>query len=361
MGPADTKADLTLLSRLMAGDRKAAASFLDWASGPIWTAVSALEGSGPAGEAAFNLVIEQLCADGFRRLRLFDGRSTLSTFLVLQCRDILLAQVSRAFAETPRQAWQRFERFFGPDIRRRIKRRFPRADAAACEDLYQDICVILIDNDYKRIRAYDGQGSFAGFIGVSVERMLIDLIRREAPRRRLPAEIERLPSLEQQVFMAIAWRGLPADAARLAEALQTREPEAKDHAAVARAIERVTASVHKVRSGQGMSETVSIEGAAERGAPLSLVHEGPSPEQSLQDSEEERARSELVSAIKDAAERRPAEERLYLQLVFSATDPLPPREIAKLMGRPVEDVRQIQQRVQRWVGDLARKKMQSVA
>ncbi len=361
MGPRDSKADLALLSRVFAGDPKAAATFLEGASDPIWTAASALEGTGAAGEAAFNLVIDQLCANGFHRLRAYDGRSSLSTFLVLQCRDILLAQVSRAFAETPRQAWQRFERFFGPDIRRRIKRRFPRADAAACEDLYQDICVSLIDNDYRRIRAYDGQGSFAGFIGVSVERILIDLIRREAPRRRLPAEVERLPSLDQHVFIAIAWRGLPADASHLAEALQRHEPAAQDRAAVALAIERVTAAVHKVRSSQGLTEAVSIEGAAERGAPLALVDDGPSPEEALQATQDERARAELVSAIKDAAERRPAEEQLYLQLVFSAADPLPPRDIAKLMGRPVEDIRQIQQRVQRWVGDLARKKMQSVA
>lgn len=361
MGPKDSHSELALLSKVFAGDAKAAATFLDLASGPIWTAVCALEGQGAAGEAAFNHVVDQLCANGFGRLRAYDGRSKLSTFLVLQCRDILLAQVSRAFVETPRQAWQRFERFFGADIRRRIRRRFPRADAAAGEDIYQEVCLCLIDNDYRRIRAYDGQGSFAGFIGVAVERILIDLIRREAPRRRLPAEVERLSILEQHVFMAIAWRGLPADAARLVEALQQKEPAAKDAEAVALAIERVSPAIHKARSGQGMTEAVSIEAAAERGAPLALVDDGPSPEESLQAEEEEQTRADLVAAIKDAAERRPAEERLYLQLVFSATDPMPPRDIAKLMGRPVEDVRQIQQRVQRWVGDLARRKMQSVA
>jgi RNA polymerase primary sigma factor len=352
---------LALVAKVLAGDETAAARFSDLAVGPIWTAVCAVEGAGAAGEAAFNQVVDALRADGCRRLRAYDGRSTLSTFLALQCREVLLAQVSRAFAETPDLAWRRFERFFGPEMRSRVRRRFPRADAAMTEDLYQDLCLCLVENGYQRIRSYNGQGSFGGFIGVTVERVLIDLIRREAPRRRVPADVERMPILEQRVFFAIAWRGVPAETSRLMEALDGHEPAAKDAEAVAMAIERVTPAVHKTRSGRGLTEAISIEAAAERGAPLVLVDDGASPEQALEEAEDERSRASLVAAIKSMAERRPPEERLYLQLVFSATDPLPPREIAKLMGRPIDEVRQIQQRVQRWAGDLARRKMESVA
>ena len=135
------------------------------------------------------------------------------------------------------------------------------------------------------------------------------------------------------------------------QALQRPE---QDGPAVAAALDRVIDGVHKLRAGQGLATAVSIEAAADSGAPLVLVDEGPSPEDGLQAAEAECARARLVAAISAAAERRPAEERLYLQLVFSATDPLPPREIARLMARPVTEIRQIQQRVQRWVADVAR-------
>lgn len=361
MSPRDSRSELALVGKVLAGDQQAAARFMDLASATIWTAVCAVEGQGPAGEAAFNQVVDALCADSFRRLRVYDGRSALATFLVLQCREVLLAQASRAFAEAPDQAWRRFERLFGPQIRSRIKRRFPRADAAAAEDLYQEVCLCLIENDYRRICAYGGQGSFGGFIGVTVERILINLMRQETPRRRLPAEVERMSSLDQKVFIAIAWRGAPADATRLAETLNGQEPGPEDLATLAMAIDRVSPAIHKARAGQGLVEAISIEAAAERGAPLALVDEGLSPEASLEEAEGERSRVALIAAIKSTAEGRPAEERLYLQIVFSATDPLPPREIAVLMGRPIEQVRQIQQRVQRWAGDLARRTTESVA
>jgi RNA polymerase primary sigma factor len=350
-----SKSDLALLGRLLAGDTAAAARFFDLAAVPIWRAVSRIEGAGAAGEAAFGEVLDGLRAHGFARLRAYDGRSDLSVFLALQCREILLAQVCRAFADAPDRAWARFERFFGTEIRGRIRRRFPRADAAGGDDIYQDVCLCLIENGYRRILAYDGQGSFGGFIGVAVERILIDIMRRETPRRRLPADIARLPELEQSVFVALAWRGVPADVSRLMQALQRPE---QDGPAVAAALDRVIEGVHKTRAGQPLSTAVSIEAAADSGAPLVLVDDGPSPEDGLQAAEAESARARLVAAISAAAERRPAEERLYLQLVFSAADPLPPREIARLMARPVTEIRQIQQRVQRWVAEVARDQME---
>jgi len=49
----------------------------------------------------------------------------------------------------------------------------------------------------------------------------------------------------------------------------------------------------------------------------------------------------------------PAQDRLYLQIVFSATDPMPAREIARAMQVPVEEVYRLKQRSQRWLSDVA--------
>ena len=59
--------------------------------------------------------------------------------------------------------------------------RSARADRATA---YQEVCLKLIEDDFRRIRAYGGRGSFTGYILTVVDRILIDLVRRELPRRR---------------------------------------------------------------------------------------------------------------------------------------------------------------------------------
>ena len=69
--------------------------------------------------------------------------------------------------------------------------------------------------------------------------------------------------------------------------------------------------------------------------------------------EEEQRRAALVAAVNAAAEKLPTDERLYLQIVFSANEPLPARGIARLMGCPVEEVYRLKQRTQKWLKEIA--------
>jgi RNA polymerase primary sigma factor len=69
--------------------------------------------------------------------------------------------------------------------------------------------------------------------------------------------------------------------------------------------------------------------------------------------EEEQRRAALVAAVSTAAEKLPTDERLYLQIVFSANEPLPARGIARLMGCPVEEVYRLKQRTQKWLKEIA--------
>jgi hypothetical protein len=69
--------------------------------------------------------------------------------------------------------------------------------------------------------------------------------------------------------------------------------------------------------------------------------------------EEEATRAALLAAVKTAAEGLPADERLYLQIVFTANEPLPARTIARAMQLPVTEVYRLKQRAQRWLAQMA--------
>ena len=347
------RSELALLSAVLAGDPNAADRFLDAVSASVWSVVVRLEGDGPHAEAAFLHVVAGLKADGYARLKAFDRRGRLATYLAIVARDLLAERLVRALVVDPRNAWTKFERFFGADLRRRVAQRFPR-DASARDDAYQEICLRLIENDYRRVRAYDGHGSFVGYILTVVERILIDLVRREAPRRRLPAAVARLSRLDQDVYMAIVWENHPTDAGLLAMKMRGRFERDPDAAELRASVERLTGLV---RLDPGLpsnpGDAVSLESAAEDGEVLAMADSTATPEEQLLLAEEERSRTALLASVRAAAAELPADERLYLQIAFSATDPLPAREIARLMQRPVEDIYRLKQRAQRWLADIA--------
>jgi RNA polymerase primary sigma factor len=352
---ANPRSELDLVKAVVAGDAAAAQRFLDSTAGTLWSVVVKLEGDGADGEAAFLAVIEGLKTNGYARLRAFDGRSRLSTYLAIVARDILADRLARSFVEAPRNSWSRFERFFGADIRRRVAQRFPReASTGQRDDAYQEVCLKFIEDDCRRIRAYDGLGSFTGFILTVVERILIDLVRRDAPRRRLPAAVARLPQLEQDIYAAVVWNLHPVDADRLAVTLRGRFERDPDAADIRQAMARLADLVQLAPAAAAPhSEVVSLDSWGEDGEGLSVPDSGATPEERLLEDEEEQTRSELLATIKAAAAELPAEDRLYLQVVFSATDPLPAREIARAMQRPVEEVYRLKQRAQRWLAQIA--------
>jgi RNA polymerase primary sigma factor len=352
---ANSRSELLLVKAVVAGDAGAAERFLNAVSDTLWSAVVRLEGDGADGEAAFFGVIDALKAGGYERLKAYDGRSRLSTYLTISVRDILADRLARSFVEAPRRSWGRFERFFGLDIRRRIVQRFPReGNSGQRDDAYQEICLKLIEDDYRRIRAYDGLGSFTGYILTVAERILIDLVRRDAPRRRLPAAIVRLPQLDQDIYAAIVWNMHPSDPDRLAMTMRGRFERDPDAAAIREAMERV-AKVAPLTPvvASGRSSTVSLEGSGEDNEALSVPDQGGTPEEQLLEAEEEQTRTRLLETVRAAAAELPANERLYLQIVCSAADPLPAREIARAMQLPVEEIYRLKQRTQRWLAGVA--------
>jgi RNA polymerase primary sigma factor len=346
--------EFALVRAVLAGDPAACGHFINAVSATLWSVVTKLIGHGSEGEAAFLHIVTLLKADGYARLKAFDGRAKLCRYISLVARDILAERLAGRFSQAPHDAWRQFQRFFERDIRRRVEQRLgSRCSVATREDAYQEICLKLVENDFRCIRAYDGRGSFVGYVLTTIDRALIDFLRRVAPRRRMPAAVARLSSLDQQIYAAIAWEGHPVDADRLAPVLVGRLDRDPDAADIAMALLRIAAVARLEPAGQSWPARVISLDAVMDGGRLALTDTTPTPEDWLLLVEEERSRAVLVSAIKAAAATLPPDERLYLETVFAATEPLPPRQIAKAMGCRVEDIYRLKQRAQRWIKEIA--------
>jgi RNA polymerase primary sigma factor len=346
--------EFALVRAVLAGDPAACARFIKVVSATLWSVVTKLVGNGSEGKAAFLHVVTSLRANGYARLKAFDGRARLCTYISLVARDILAESLAGRFSEAPHDAWRHFQRFFERDIRRRVEQRLGnQCSAATREDAYQEICLKLVENDFRCIRSYDGRGSFIGYVLTSIDHALIDFLRRTTPRRRMPAAVARLSSLDQQIYAAIVWEGHPVDADRLTPVLVGRLDHDPGAADIAGALLRIAAVARLEPAGHSWSARAVSLDAITDGGRLVLTDTTPTPEDWLLLAEEERSRAVLVSAIKAAAAALPPDERLYLETVFSATEPLPPRQIAKAMGCRVEDVYRLRQRAQRWIKEIA--------
>jgi hypothetical protein len=60
----------------------------------------------------------------------------------------------------------------------------------------------------------------------------------------------------------------------------------------------------------------------------------------------------MVALVRTRAEELLPIEQFYLQVAFGATDPLPRRRIAAIMGCSVDEVDRLKQRTQRWFASV---------
>jgi RNA polymerase primary sigma factor len=339
-------ADLELLRAVLAQRPDAWALFVRRHQGEVYTACRT---AFPDNEAkdVFVQLMAQLRADDFALLRAFDGRATISSYLRLVLRDLLSERIARLLSENPERGWRAFEHFFKRDLMRIIARYFPGAGDGE-DDLYHDVVSALIENDYRRIVAYDGQGSFGGFVLRIVNNLCIDRLRKDVPRRRLPAAIQRLPAAEQEVFRQLYWEDCPEH--QLATVLRARKIELSTDA-VAATVAAVRAALPRnfnAADEDSRPRLVALPGSTEgRSGEADLPDERPTPEDVVIASEDEETLEQATGALKSAIARLPQEIRLYLQYVMSGNGDLPPRDIAKLMARPVTDIYRLRQQAER--------------
>jgi DNA-directed RNA polymerase specialized sigma24 family protein len=76
-----------------------------------------------------------------------------------------------------------------------------------------------------------------------------------------------------------------------------------------------------------------------------------SPEEIALEQEREGLLGFAAKALREVAKTLPEIERLYLQIALGGPEPLPAREVARLMQRPVEEIHRLRPRVLKQLKD----------
>lgn len=323
--------DRILVEAIIRGEQGAWEEFVRRFSDVVYTLCSSVFEKSEL-ETEYLGIFRHLQADNFAVLRAFNGRAALSTFLKLRLRDLLARRVLELFRYDTHQAWAAFQRCF-KELLEPLKRR--------SEDLYQDICVELVDNNYRRIVSFDGRGSFTGYIRRVIDNLCLDHRRETEGRRRVPEPIRRLPALEQEIYRQLYWKGCREG--DLADILRdaTGNPYAPARIEQGLIALRSTPLRHSDQPIQE-SSLVSADGDDER-REIELPDSTYAPEAVLLDGGQWRATERRDSALEKAIAGLPAELALYVRLRFYSNPEKSPREIARLMGRPEREIYRIRQ------------------
>ena len=181
----------------------------------------------------------------------------------------------------------------------------------------------------------------------TIENLVVDFVRTIIPRRRPPAAIERLSDLDQAVFRLLYWEGLGADSALLARRL-ARPGEASPSAnevteAIGRVRRALPAGYHLEPRGEAQTTSLSAteDVAIASGAEDFAVR---TPEELVVESQTGSLLDEAFNVLRETLPKLAAGERLYLQLALTGQ---PARDIARIVGCPVEDIHKLAQKVKR--------------
>jgi RNA polymerase primary sigma factor len=297
-------------------------------------------------DAAFQECWNQLGANDFARLRRYDGSSSLQRYLECVVVDLLALRLRDLLAADPARGWNAFLSVFRQDMNRLIHRvaggpRQLNVLGVTPDDVAQEIALEMSAEGFRRLRSFDGRGSFVCFVRRVIRNLCLDWKRKQLGRRRLPVAIQRLGELEQQIYQWLYWSRWSEEEVR--SSLRGRAEEIQ----IEKAIERVTAAV-KAREAAAPDVTL----------PLEIDHPGrsaesdsPSPEQILLDSERDADREKLLDCLRSVLDELAEDEKLYIRFRFAQEPPLRPREIASLLGREERDIYRIRQRIFDFVRD----------
>ena len=336
----DGEVDPKLLRALFDGQANAWESFARRVQSDVYTACRLAFSNADQVDNAFIDILQRLRENNFAVLRTFDSkyRATFASFFRLKLADLLADRVIGLFVENVEQGWKLFEYFFRRDITIAIR---SASHDDNIEDYYQDVCLALTEDNYRRIRSYSGTGSFVGFLRSTVKNLCTDLVRKQEGRRRLPAAVTRLPALEQEIYRQIYWNNCPED--QLLGVLAQRGLSVASDTDLKKALDTVRRNVQAGRSGTesprpihvALEDCVDAEGEF---VGVALISDLPGPEEQLVLHEAERSLEAAAEPLRNAVKSLPDEMRLYLLLRFWRIPPLPPRDIARLMKRSSDEV-----------------------
>ena len=341
-----SKDDARLVKALRSGDPDARQRFVHMTQDAVYSSAALVFPEEEVEGRALDLY-RRLTLDNFHALAAYDGRASLNAFVSLLLADLLADQIAGLFATDSERAWGAFEGFYKPDIWRLIKRRFPDhalKDGAFADDghddIYQEVLLRLVEDDYRRLRAYKGEGSFSGYVRRLVRNLCEDQARRLSGRRRLPKAVAAFDDLEQAVYKELVWhRTRREDLAQKLHLVDGKEMPDR----LAAALQRVEAIMAK-RKGDGgagrAASALSLDDQKGAGAAIArgLEDSAPNPEEALIGLEAKDNLERAVEFLMAAMAALPEEGRAYLTLRFLEDPPLKPKQIAPILGMPVKEI-----------------------
>ena len=304
--------DWGLVRAVLAGERGADARFIRRAADAVWTSCRRMTQGEPARRAPPSIRPWRRSRPGnFAALKTYDGRSRLDIFLALFTRDALGRDVLRRVAADANKGWQAFEALFSDDLRRLVRRRLAHARwEGAREDAYQEICAGLTSDGCRRLIAYEGRGSPAGFVLHVADRLLLDFLRGLDSRRRMPSAVTHLAPSDQDLFRLIWWQGMTPESARMA---LTRHGKPMSESELPLALARLHRAVPA--DYQPGTRELALADAPE---PLADA----TPEALMLAEQQDRALDDAAGALQTLAAGLPESERLYLNILLTGAEDL---------------------------------------
>jgi DNA-directed RNA polymerase specialized sigma24 family protein len=340
--------DSGLVMKMVAGDVSAFRALESGLLNCVWTVCREMTGGNDrVARDAFHAVWSVLTAESFHRCAVWSGVGSFETFLTLQVRDLLLQWIVRLLGEDSEAGWRVFSACFDREIRRRIVRF--HANASDWDDARQNVLIALWQDGCRRLQGYSGRGSFTAHVRAVVDNLLIDDFRRVAGRRRLPAAIEALSPLDRQIFTAIYWDEVPAETGSLLAVVASNHP-GTTRADIEAARNRVQAAVPRGYSGRVREVSLDAKTNETEKLQNTLVDQGQgsqpnNPLEILLSIHDEALLEAAIAALKRAMEKLDDEDRNYLHLVLDGVDK--PRDLAKALSIPAENIYVVKARVQR--------------
>jgi len=199
----------SFLKALSVGDGEQTEIFFRRMSDTIWRTCSILTRNEAGRRQVFSEACAALSADRFRILQRYNGRVPLNRYVALTVRQILYPRLLELIRESPNEGWIAFEAWFKNEIDLLIRKYFRNPPESDRDDAYQAVQIGLIDNHYRRILLYSGEGNFREYILSATENLIRDFVRQQRGRRREPMSIQRLSPLDRKVFQVMYGQDSP--------------------------------------------------------------------------------------------------------------------------------------------------------
>jgi hypothetical protein len=336
--------DLDLVERLLRGDVEARSAFEERISSSITAACAALSADARPAREAEHDIRTAFRAENYSWLGEWDGRGSLLVFVTLEVGNRLVRRIPPLLRSNPEKGFLAFIGAFSKSIRQQIAKRHARQ--ADRDEAFQNICLELWeqhpqeekrDGPCWRLKSFEEPGSFVAFVRVTVDRLLIDALREEIGRLRLPERVAKLPKLEQAIFQALFWDRVPPDATALMAVIAWRVPGATP-AAVAAAYRNLRDHI-PVRLSLPRPADVSTDAPGDAGdgasaAVREIVDPHRTPAEDLEDKERNGLIISAASAGSRFLETLPEDQRAYFEEEMRGTKrqnmPWPTKKVDQL-------------------------------